>query len=295
MSSGTRFGAVLAALALSSLAGCGGGGGDPPGSCTRAAIPTTGPGDVDSYFPADVNRTWTYQVTETGYGSYQFTNSVIGTTPVGTETAYVFTTTDTIGGYSSQLIVKRLAGVYELSDGSAEPPLDQLYPSPVLPFPVVDQPPTLVVSCSNVAIADLDGDGKGDHMDLTAYLGVHTGETASVGAGDFTDVANVQTDLTITVNGSSGASMSITTTKNEWYAPGTGRVSVYSVLSAPAAGVYDEMSAGLQSLFVPAVGAVPTTELGLAVGAPLASRPASFAEASVQLARSLIHVPGHRG
>lgn len=61
-------GRLLAATVALTLAACGGGGGDPvpAGTCQRAAIPSTGPGDTLHYFPAEVGRTWTYRNESSG-------------------------------------------------------------------------------------------------------------------------------------------------------------------------------------------------------------------------------------
>jgi hypothetical protein len=289
----TRHRAGIAALAVVTLAACSSGGGDHPGSCSRAQEPTTGPGDVDLYFPADVGRSWLYSASVTQYGmptSYQITVAVTGTQPSGTETASIFTATNT-QSYSatSQLIVKRPWGVYELSDGSATPPLDQLYPSLVLPFPIVDRGPTLLMQCSNATTVDLDGDGKADHVDLVANLSVHTGETADVGAGHFDGLVNVQIDAQITAHGSSLGTLVVTDTKNEWYAAGVGRVVIGEQLSA--GGQSETLSAGLLSYFVPTAGTPPSQALAVAKESPIrADQPPSFREAGVKLARELVHL-----
>jgi hypothetical protein len=196
----------------------------------------------------------------------------------------VFTT-----GSTAQLVVKRPWGAYVLSDGSVDPPLDALYPSLVLPFPVVAQNATRLVTCTNVATPDLDGDGKPDRIDLTADLTVHTGETAEVGAGTFVDVANVQTSAVITAHGSSLGSVALTLVGNEWYAPGVGRVSMRQELSGP--GLY-ELATGALASYAPPAALAPAAPASLATAAAVVEAPRTFVEAAADLARALAGIRG---
>ena len=82
--------AAAGAVAVT-LYACGGDGTDSPGgSCTRAAVPASGPGDPLSYFPSDVGWGWTYRLMSTGELA---TVAVTGTQLVGSETASVYTST----------------------------------------------------------------------------------------------------------------------------------------------------------------------------------------------------------
>lgn len=274
--------AVTAAFALSlaaALSACGGGGGDPipAGTCRRAAIPSTGPGDTLNYFPAEVGRAWTYRNETTDAFA---TTAVSGTEIVGAETAFVFTTTTSNEPPSTELVVKRPAGVYVLSDPSAEPPFDQLYPSMILPSPVAVMAPAEQATCRALDLGDLDGDLKADHADLVVTLRVFSvTETAQVQAGRFIDVAHAQQVARVTATGTSAGTVVVEVAQDDWYARDVGRV--LSLLALTAPGMNESTTTSLQSWTLPA---------GARALAPAAAGPtrARLEEAALRLARQAI-------
>jgi hypothetical protein len=209
--------AVSLALLISAVASsCSGGGGDPPPApgCTHAASPATGPGDTLNYFPSEVGWSWTYR---NASGLLQ-TLAVTGTQVVGTEVAAVFS--------SGELVVERPSGVYVLADPTVAPPLDQLYPTLVIPFPVAATAAVEQGRCTSLDIGDVDGDGKADVADLVSTLQVLSAtETAQVEAGAFTSVAHLLQFVTITVRTTASGSASATVMQEDRFAPGVGLIS----------------------------------------------------------------------
>jgi hypothetical protein len=288
----THLGCTLVlALVASSLPGCGGSSSS-GGTCQRAAVPATGPGDTLHYFPAEVGRSWTYGVTGMDFGTpvpagTTTTVNVTGTQVVGGETASLFAT---LGSSGSEQVVKRPAGVYVLADPSVQPPLDQLYPSLVLPFPVAPTVRTLQVQCTDIDFGDLDGDGKSDRGDVTAYLSViSVTETATIQAGAFIDVAHVVTDATVTVRGTKVGTVTIVATEDDWYAKDVGRVVSRLQMSSSGMSLVDE-SQSLISYTLPPAGLVPPRVLAqLPAGADRAAPPAGgAARAALGMARQLV-------
>ncbi len=207
---------VSLSIAVAALASCSGGsGGDSPSapSCSRPAVSTTGPGDALDYFPNEVGWSWTYYGAETG----SVTWTVTGTVAVGNETASVWST--------GELVVERPSGAYALSDATVEPPLDQLYPLLLLPFPVATTAAADQGECTSISVGDSDGDGKGDTVDMVATMQVlSVTETAQVMAGSFTDVVHVQQVMHVTNHLSALGTVAETITQDDWFAPGLGLV-----------------------------------------------------------------------
>lgn len=244
------LGRLLAVTFAAALAACGGGGdSNPVNTCERAQIPTTGPGDTLHYYPAEVGRTWTYR-NETTSATAQVT--VSGTQVVGSETAAVFTVTSAGSAPQTEIIVKRPAGVYVLSDPSAEPPFDKLYPSLVLPFPVVPTAETPQATCHALDVGDLDGDLKPDTADITFTLRVFSvTETATVPAGSFVDVAHVQSLARVTAKTTGAGTLDLVVTQDDWFAKDVGRVLSKLTIDVPAISYTESQTISLQSWTAP--------------------------------------------
>jgi hypothetical protein len=267
------------ALALVATTGCGGSSATPAASgCVRAAVLTTGPGDVSSYFPAGVGATWDFTI-DGGGGAV--TRSVTGTQPAGSETAAVFSST-TSASTSLELVVKRPGGVYVLANASVDPLLAGVYPSLVLPFPVAVMPAIHQASCTNLDVGDADGDGKPDRADLTSTLRVISiNETATIAAGNFINVAHVQTDVTMTVRATAAGSLTVQGTEDDWYAPGVGLVVSRMVLTIPGYGS-ESQAMSLASYTIPSPAMAPT------------DAPASLVAPGARAHRALPGGQGHR-
>lgn len=235
----------------------------PPGTCRKAPIPSTGPGDTLSYFPAQVGWSWTYN--QNGGGTV--TATVSGTQVVGSETASVFTTTSTSSPTPTQeLVAKRPAGVVVLADPAGDPTDQQLSPELILPFPVAVMPRTEEIRCASLDLGDVDYDGKSDYADVVEYLTVFsTTETAEVAAGYFTNVANVLREAQMTVRASAVGTFALNLAMQDWYAPGIGRV--VSLRTVSAAGYSDSTTIALASWTVPAAPALAA----VAAAAPTAA------------------------
>jgi len=276
---------LAATIAATALGACGSKSSDEPGTCERAPVPTTGPGDAFSYFPAELGRTWTYDIEGTGATDLVRVDSM---TVAGNETVWQFTSvaSNDPATLNIEPVVKRPAGVYVLTDPSVTPPLDKVYPTLVLPFPVAVTPKTLQIQCTNLDVGDLDGDGRGDRAYIVGYLQVlSVTETAQVGAGSFVDVAHVQTTATVSIRASSYGTVTADATEDDWYAKGVGRV--VSLLSLAVDGGPPSMQTeSLLSYTVPAAVAAPHPSASRAEsGAASSPVPASPEAAAIAMAR----------
>jgi hypothetical protein len=272
-----------------SLVACGGSSSS-PGSCQYAAPPTTGPGDTLDYFPAEVGRSWVFQ--EGSFGTVTFT--VTGTQQVGTETAAVFTSSSNSSPVpSSELVVKRLWGVYLIDDGTSDPLTARTYPELILPFPVQVSPTSEQVRCTSIDAGDLDGDGRGDRADLVeTYSLVSITETAVVPAGSFTDVAHLRKDLWMTLNSSSSGSLSVEASQDDYYARGVGRVAAHRTVTvvggASQSGIIQLASFALPTPRLLSPGPSPAAAPPPALAAARPDEPASFEAATRRLAVSIL-------
>lgn len=280
-------GRMLAATVALTLAACGGGGGDPvpAGTCQRAAIPSTGPGDTLHYFPAEVGRTWTYRNESSGQTAVM---TVSGTQVVASETASVFTMTSAGSATSTELVVKRPAGVYVLSDQSAEPPFDTLYPSLVLPFPVAPMPETQQATCSALDMGDLDGDLRPDKADVTFTLRVFSvTETAPVAAGTFVDVAHVQSIARVHATATTAGVLDVVVTQDDWFAKDVGRVNSLLTIAVPSIGYSEQETISLQSWTVPSGAALVAAPLAASLGAE-PGRPERLEATALRVVREVL-------
>lgn len=276
-----RCSADLAAVLVGAFAvACsGGGGGDSPPApgCTRAPEPTSGPGDTANYFPSEVGWTWTYRVQSSGQLE---TMSVTATQLVGTETAAVFTT-----GTDVELVVERPWGAYLLAGGPVTPPLDQLYPSLLLPFPVAVTPAAELGRCTALNPGDVDGDRRDDAADeVVTFAVVSVTDTAQVEYGSFTEVAHVQQVAYVTFRTTSSGTLTATLTQDDRFAPGVGRIS--SSLTLQVGGYLESDAMSLVSFTAPPAPAASAP--GWSEPAAAAARRPSVAEKVLGLARAAI-------
>lgn len=255
---------------VSALWGCGGSGGEAgsegvlPGTCRKAAIPSTGPGDALGYFPADVGRSWTYRL-DTGE---TFTLAVIGTQTVNGETAMVFA--DLANPSLTELIVKRPAGVVVAAESPGDPIEQQLNPQLALPFPVVEGPTTELVRCVQLPLDDQDGDGKVDTLDLAASLTVlTTARTVVVPAGSFANVAVVRREVQWALTTSRMGPYQGTELREDSYAPGVGRVATQ--VQGTNGGLSWSGSLSLESWTVPTAPVAPKPVAASAASARVGS------------------------
>jgi hypothetical protein len=274
----------LALALVATTAACGGSSSKPPASgCTRAAIAPTGPGDASGYFPAGVGSTWNFAVDVTGSA---VTRTVTGKQPVGSETASVFSSTEA-GSTTVELVVKRPSGVYVLADASSDPLLAAIYPTLVKPFPLVVMPSTQQATCTDLDIGDADGDGKADQADLTSTLRVFSiTETTSVAAGNFVDVAHVQSQAVMNVRATTAGPLSIQATQDDWYAPGVGLAASRIVLTIPGFGS-DTQSISLVTYNIPTAAAASSGGRASPVQPGGGAHRVSVEEAVLEAARNL--------
>lgn len=227
MAKSTRWTVAVAAACSVLLIACGGGSSEEKAVCTHASVPTTGPGDVDHYFPVDVGRTWTYATCCSGPGTQTVTVST--PTTVQGEPVSVFTNTwtidtytnGTVSGSGSDAYAVRPAGVYLVSSTDATAPLDQALPFLVLPFPVQVPDQTQQVTCQHLRLAE---EGVTFDTDIVvSFRSVVIQPSMTVQAGTFTDVAYVLRVIELTMR-AGGTTTTGEIGVSEWYAPGVGLI-----------------------------------------------------------------------
>lgn len=210
---------VTACVVAWSAAGCGGGGGGGDG-----AIGASQPSE--SYFPMSVGDRWIVGAQ---------TVRVTGTRTVGGELVTVLEQSDGSGTrVADYLYVRDRDGVRQVPAEDADELSRAIGPVQVLRFPLVQGDSFTQVDRS-FAIADLDGDGRDETLQVTSVVSVHCFQRVVVPAGSFDDCARVRTILTQTLVLSSNAARETAVLEtDEWFAPGVG--SVKAVLTSYYAG-----------------------------------------------------------
>ncbi len=233
MAGTTRWTVAVAAACSVLLGACssdGGGSTEPQGVCTHAAVPASGPGDPQHYFPVDVGRTWTYEATES---TGPFTPPVfLGTltVTVGDPTTFrgepVSVFTDVLTSPRGQktsgtdTYAVRPAGVYLVAAADVDPPVDQALPELVIPFDV-ELTQTAAVTCQHLRFAI---EGETFDVDLVEWVWpIATVAEMTVSAGTFTDVGVVTAQLEMTLRGQ-GQTIGGHIEASDWYAPGVGLI-----------------------------------------------------------------------
>jgi hypothetical protein len=184
-------------------------------------------------------------------------------------------------------VVKRPSGVYVLADASSDPLLAATYPTLILPFPLVVMPATRQATCTNLDIGDADGDARSDQADLTSTLRVvSVTETASVGAGNFIDVAHVQTEVVMNIRATSAGALTFQGAQDDWYAPGVGPVISSMVLTIPGI-ASDAQAMSLDTCTIPAAAKTSSDARASAVRPGGGAHRASLEEAVLEAVRNL--------
>lgn len=213
---------VVSLLAACGGGGAGGGGGDDPGG-----------GDTGQtgaiYFPTTAGAVWRYQSPTAG----ALVSRVAGTRTVNGRTVTVVEDTDS-GATTESLYDRTAAGVLQLPSAQADAVERALSTVPVLPLPLVAGRTSVPLDQDGITIADVDGDGRTDAVQLRADQEVVGFGAVSTKAGAFQQAAHVRTVLTQTVRLSSGrAPVTVTVTLDAWFAPDIGLVKARSVTAGP--------------------------------------------------------------
>jgi len=244
-----RTGMAVWAVAVL-VAGCGGGGGGSGGGggggFGNALPPSTGPGDVQAYFPHATGDSWSYLALSTASAGAQpvpFLDSITvsGVAAVGGVNASVFVESNPSNSGMS------LEGYYYANAGGiaylgTNDPTDTLTralsPYIVATFPIGAG---TVAQFSKNGVdfgADVDGDGIHETANLSLTSAVGGPQTLAIGAGQFPNtVTTVETITGTVILSKNQSSVPVSQTITRWSAPGIGivktttSVSVQSLLS----------------------------------------------------------------
>lgn len=224
-----------ALLSLAMLAGCGGAssGGGTPGPPTPSVVgsafaPSTGPGDIHSYFPNAVGDQWTFDYSATGSTTGSATG-VLGITAQGTQTvrgvlATVLAQVDTgtaLGSYSTYYFASAGGVTYLGSNESSDLLTPQLTPYVQLLFPVTTGSVS-VLSATNLS-AGSDAQGNPVTLDMTQRISNDQYEDITTAAGTFTGALRQTTAVSGTLRDAKlNQSFPITGTDIRWWYPGAG-------------------------------------------------------------------------
>ena len=180
----------------------------------------SGPAAGADYDPLAVGDRWMY-VDETGATS---TVSVTGTQATSGGSALVLQTIDNTGT-SNELYLRSSSGVSIVPGSDADPITAAVGSIQILRLPVVAGDHWVAIDKTLTAVEDFDGDGRADNLVVHAEITVLGFEPLVTATGNLTQVAHVQTVLTQTaVLTGGGPSITVTSTVDDWYAPGIGLV-----------------------------------------------------------------------
>jgi hypothetical protein len=231
--SGARL-SVLYALALV-VAACGGGGGGGGAPITpsigNSLPPSTGPGDVENFFPDAQGDSWNYFVTASNPlsgdpANYMDTISVTGTKSINGTPASVFLESNPSGNAvpAESYYYKNAGGVAFLGTNDVT---DKVTPA-LVPFLIGRFPvtPEVVARFTKNGLNfgfDLDFDGINETVNLTVTNSIVGFEPLAIGIGSFTRTVKSNETLSGTVV-LSGLKTSIpfTSTTTRWSAAGIG-------------------------------------------------------------------------
>ncbi|MCK6445411.1 MAG: hypothetical protein L6Q99_03385 [Planctomycetes bacterium] len=198
-----------------------------------------GPGDVGDYFPLDVTNAWRYAGTHTsalGLETYVHDERVIAES-LGVTTVRSTNVLGVGGAYDQRYSKTDRALVLVGSDDPDDPVSAAVAPYELLRFPLRANDAFEQFDVDDLAVGDVDGDGKGDHADFRSVSKLIGFEDVSIAAGDFANCARFQTKLTTRFWLTSGIPASATATETLWLAPRRGPVRVTAELSVQVAGV----------------------------------------------------------
>jgi hypothetical protein len=208
---------------------CGGGGsGGGGGGNGNSLPPSSGPGDVENFFPNAVGNSWSYLTSSTNAGSaqqlqYLDSVAVTGSKSVNGAAASVFLDLNPSdsGTPSEAYYFKNDGGVAFLGTNDATDALTHaLVPYIVALFPVT--PGTVAQFAKNSVDygSDLDGDGINESVNVSLSSSIAGFEPLAIGIGQFTRTLK----STETINGSillskTNTSVPFSATNTRWSAP----------------------------------------------------------------------------
>jgi hypothetical protein len=224
---------AIFALALASCGGGGGGGGTPSASIGfgNSLPPSTGPGDVENFFPNAQGTSWNYFATVTNPlagspSNYMDSITVTGTKVVAGQSASVFLESNPSGSGSPAegYYFKNAGGVAFLGTNDVTDTITAgIVPYIVGLFPVV---PGVVAHFDKNGLdfgTDLDGDGINETVNVTLTSTIIGFEPLMLGIGPFPRTVKNSEALTgSVVLSQSKIGIPFSSTSTRWSAPGIG-------------------------------------------------------------------------
>ena len=230
---------LILALALALLPGCNGGDDDsndstPPPTITGTGFaPTSGPGDVENFFPSSIGNQWffSYDLTEFGATSAGLsTVTITGTKPIRGVTATVLAREDAEGGFGTLEDYYGISpgGITYLGNNDAQDTITPLLlPWVQLLFPVNLGTMSTVVG-TNLPFGT-DGSGNPVTLNVTQRIQNTAFEPVSVPAGNFARALKQVTQLDATAKSAQlNQSIDVSGTETSWVVPGVGVVKTTS-------------------------------------------------------------------
>ena len=238
------------------LAGCGGGGGDESAVTTdgfgNSLPPSTGPGDVENFFPNEPGSSWNYFATVTNPlpgepAFYMDSVTVTGTKAVLGQLASIFLESNPYGSGSpvEAYYYKNDGGVAFLGTNDVT---DEITPK-MVPFIVGLFPvsPGVVAKFDKNGLDfgdDLDGDGINETVNLTLTSTVIGFEPISIGIGSFANTAKHNESITGSVVLSfSKVAVPFSASMTRWSAAGVGVIKSREISTVDATTSIDDKEA----------------------------------------------------
>jgi hypothetical protein len=207
--------ACLFVAAIGVVSGCGGGGGGGGGG---GADDGALKGD---FFPLAVGDRWTYA----GDGEGTMSVRATGLRQIDGRQGVVVTVDDAVEGRSEFVYVVTDDGVREVPGSSSDPLLAAIGPVQVMRFPLVPGDSFVQIDKTISTGTDFDGDGRIEQAQVHSEVSVVGAESVTTPAGAFTGAAHLRTRFTVSVPLTGlGSAVVITTTSDDWFAPGVGPV-----------------------------------------------------------------------
>jgi hypothetical protein len=227
-------------VAVATLAGCGGGGGGGAGgggggggstSFGNTLPPSSGPGDVEAFFPNANGNVWYYDARSTPQSGaaveYFDTVTVTGQKTVLGQPATIFfdTTSESLGAGTENYYYKNNGGVAYVGDNDPTDSLSvAMVPYIEALFPVAAGT-VARFSKSGVNMGDLDGDLVNDTANLSFDVTIVGFEALDTQLGSFARTAHSTERITGNITLSSNhATVPLSATHNIWSAAGVGIV-----------------------------------------------------------------------
>jgi hypothetical protein len=236
---GILVSALLAACGGGGSGGSGGSSGAPPVSTTgNTPAPSTGPGDVDHYFPTAIGDGWQFDMPGSVNVNGEEAQASIAVTGTANTLGQASTVFHVAGDAVSmnpvdQYFAVSAGGVTAYGNGdSTDSVTPHIVPYAQLLFPVAPGPVSSVTVTN--APDGTDASGNPVTVSFTQTIAVQDLETLAVTGGNFSNVARVVTTIAGTATDSAlQQSAPISGTDTVWFAPGVGQIqeSVTSNLS----------------------------------------------------------------